>query len=192
MSINYIIKITFFIFYIFLFSCQDSLNLSLNKNKLINNDKKINIEKIDKIEFTKNKFIENAEIDYYSSHSVNYNFLEKNLKKIKINNYEGKIENDLPINIFYSNSNIYSINSKAQILKFDVSGKLIERILINSFIKNKKPVSFSLIDNDFIIGFKSGKIIRLNKLGNIIWSYQKDSLLNFQWSQKKGYSFYMN
>ena len=57
MSINYIIKITFFIFYIFLFSCQDSLNLSLNKNKLINNDKKINIEKIDKIEFTKNKLL---------------------------------------------------------------------------------------------------------------------------------------
>ena len=41
--------------------------------------------------------IENV-IDFYSNHNVSFNFTEKKLKKIKINNYGTKVENNLPLN----------------------------------------------------------------------------------------------
>ncbi len=177
MSFISINKVFFFIFLLLIFSCQNNLS-SLNDNNTINKTA-TKFEKNEKIDFSINKILDDNIIDYYSNQSVNYNFLEKKLHKIKINNFEGKIENNISLNIVFNDSSIYSVNSKSNILKFDIkTGKLIDRINIALPYQNKIPVSFSLIDNDFIIGFKSGEIIRVNNEGIILWEYVEQNLLN--------------
>ncbi len=179
MSSNYIIKIIILFSLIFILSCQDSLD-SFNSDKNIKNQTEINnIEENDQIDLSINPDYENNFIDYYSNQDIKYNFLNKKLEKIKINNFESKIINNLSINVIYIDKNIYSINSKGEILQFDQeTGKLIDRYKIDIKSDNKIPVSFSLLENDFIIGFNNGQIIRTNKLGEILWSYKKDDLLN--------------
>ncbi len=177
MSFISINKVFFFIFLLLIFSCQNNLS-SLNDNNTINKTA-TKFEKNEKIDFSINKILDDNIIDYYSNQSVNYNFLEKKLHKIKINNFEGKIENNISLNIVFNDSSIYSVNFKGNILKFDIkTGKLIDRINIALPYQNTIPVSFSLIDNDFIIGFKSGEIIRVNNEGIILWEYVEQNLLN--------------
>ena len=58
------------------------------------------------------------------------------------------------------------------------SGKLIEKINIDLDKEKKVPVSFSLYKNDFIIAFISGEVVRINKLGKVIWIFKNKDLLN--------------
>ncbi len=178
MNFTYINKPIFLVLLLFVISCQDRL-ISYDKKikqETLNTD---NIEIKEKVDFSYTSFKEDNIIDYYTGQSIDINFLVKDLNKIKINNYEGKINNQIHLNVIYINSEIYSINSKGEILKFDsYSNKLVSRNVINLEIKNKNPVSFSLIDNDFIIGFKSGEIVRADNTGKIKWIYNKNDLLN--------------
>ncbi len=179
MSSNFIIKILILFSLIFTSSCQDSL-VSFNSDKNIKNETEINyLEENDQIDLSINTDYENNFIDYYSNQNIKYNFLNKELEKIKINNFESKIINNLSINVIYIDKNLYSINSKGEILQFEQeTGKLINRYKIDIQSDNKIPVSFSLVGDDFIIGFNNGQIIRTNKLGEILWSYKKDDFLN--------------
>ena len=58
------------------------------------------------------------------------------------------------------------------------SGKLIEKINIDLDKEKKVPVSLSLYKNDFIIAFISGEVVRINKLGKVIWIFKNKDILN--------------
>ena len=190
MSFNYISKISIYLSFLFIFSCQSEL-LSLNKNNKKNiipsNQEDNNQIKVD-LNFDEIK--ENNVIDYYTDVSVIYQFNEETAAKLKINNYEGKIVNFHPINIIYLENIIYSINSKGEILKFNSeTGYLIERLILNTSIVNKTPVSFSLVNNNFIIGFKSGEILKVNPDGSIKWFVKIKNFLNTPLKIFNGYIY---
>lgn len=177
MNFSFINK-TFIIFFsILIISCQDK-QISFNEKNEINNFEH-SIEQIETIDFSFNSKINNKSIDFYTNEFVNINFLEKKIHKNKVNNYQDKLKNNLTINLIYNKDNLYSINHKGEILKFDtVNYKLIEKYQINFPIINKIPISFSLLENDFIIGFKSGEVIKVNVIGEIIWTYINNDLLS--------------
>ena len=178
MIFNFINKLIFPLIILFIYSCQDRLKILENENISESQNEYI-IEKNDKLDLTFYDNFDEKNIDFYSNHFVNVNFLDKNLTNIKINNYENKFEDMLPVNVIYKNSYIYSVNFKGEILKISPeTGKLLERYQIKFPIKNKIPVSFSLIDNHFILGFKSGEIIKINIHGELIWSFTDKKILN--------------
>ena len=179
MSSNYISKILIFGLIIFINSCQDRV-ISFNDNEnseILEN--KTKFEELSKIDLTSETIVYDDAIDFYSNEEINYNFLDKDLKKIKIKNYGAKYNNTIPINIIYNDLNFYSVSSKGKLLKFDeITGKIIDSYEIKHEVIDKTPTSFSLVSNDFIIGYRSGEIIRVDKEGNVKWSFFKDTLLN--------------
>ncbi len=179
MSFKFINKILIFIFLLFIFSCQNNI-ISSDKNKDEHNLKnESNIESIDKVDLSFQKKNNLNVLDYYSSHKVSHNFFVDKLKRIKINNYEKKYNNNKPINLVYNDQNIYSLNFEGDILKFNSeTGKKIDKITIDIKLIDKTPVSLSLIKNDFIVGFRSGDVIRTNKQGSILWHHKNDDILN--------------
>ncbi len=179
MSLKFISRYLLLISFLFIFSCQDRLPyFETDKNKSLSNNKIIK-EKSEKLDFKNYELLVNDEIDYYSNEFVNYNFTKKKLKRIKVNNYENTIANNLSINTYFINSEIFSINYKGEIVNFEKeNGKLITKFPIEISSKNINPVSFTLIDNDFIVGFRSGEILRVKKNGEIKWSYKDNNILN--------------
>ena len=179
MSFKFINKLSILILLVFIYSCQNTI-IDFDKDKAekyFNN--KSNIEMIDKVDLSFQKINNSNTFDYYSNHIVSYNFLEDKLKRIKINNYEKKYNNNKPINLVYNNQNIYSLNFKGDILIFDSdTGKKIEKITVDFESVNRIPVSLSLIKNDFIIGFRSGDVVRTNKQGEILWHHKNNDILN--------------
>ena len=179
MSFTYINKIILLILFTFVISCQNKFNYFVsNNNDIIQENVSINQNLKQKIDLSLD-YIESNIIDYYSNEFVEYDFLQRKINKIKINNFDGNYINNFAINSIYKNSYLFSVNSKGELLKLDSNtGKLIEKFLIGNSLINKTPISLSLIDNNFLIGFNSGEIIKFNDKGEIIWSYKKNSLLN--------------
>ena len=179
MSFTYINKIILLILFTFVISCQNKFNYFVsNNNDKIQENVSINQNLKQKIDLSLD-YIESNIIDYYSNEFVEYDFLQRKINKIKINNFDGNYINNFAINSIYKNSYLFSVNSKGELLKLDSNtGKLIEKFLIGNSLINKTPISLSLIDNNFLIGFNSGEIIKFNDKGEIIWSYKKNSLLN--------------
>ncbi len=179
MSFSYINKISLYLSFIFIYSCQDTIISLDNKEDLNINNFNSQFETIEVFDNSFFELSENNGIDIYTIEPSRYNFLNENLNKLKVNNYEGKYNINTLINVIIHDDGIYSINSKGKLVKFDINtGKLIERYNIDLDILNKDPVSFSLYNNDFIIGFNSGNVARINKLGKIIWEFKNQNLLN--------------
>ena len=179
MSFTYINKIALLICLIFVISCQKKLNIfnDVADKNIQNNNLSIQVSK--KIIDTNTDYKNSKIIDFYSNEHVDYNFLQKKINKIKINNFEESYGDNLAINIFYNKTFLYSINSNGELLKFDKNtGKLLDKYIIDIPFSNKLPISLSLIGNDFLIAFNSGEIIKCDNRGKVIWSYQKKSLLN--------------
>ncbi len=178
MSFSYISNLLFIFILVFLLSCQNSKISNNNVSSV--NDIKVNYEENENLDLSFYEFYEKNIIDYYTNQSVTIDFLDEDITKLKINSYESKIKNNNPINIIYDLDYVYSINFKGEILKFNSdTGKLIDRIIIDlDYLNNSIPVSFSLLENDFIIGFKSGHIMRINKNAEILWVFDNSSLLN--------------
>ncbi len=172
MSSIYIINILTTFSLVLLLSCKErSISFLDEKNSDINYET-INVEEFDKIDLSINEILSDYVIDFYTYEAVNYDYFSNKINKFKI-------KNNLPINIIYSNSFIYSLNFEGEILKFNnENGKLIDKYLIDYPIVNNEPVSFSLIGNDFVIGYKSGEIIKTNNSGIIIWTYKNSNFLN--------------
>ena len=64
-------------------------------------------------------------------------------------------------------------------MEFDIkSGKLIQKHIIEISVIDETPISFSRIKNDFIIGFKSGEIVRVSKSAELIWIFRNEGILN--------------
>ena len=179
MSFSFISKISLYLSFIFIFSCQDTIS-SLRYNENIDSDDyTFQLETEELLDFSFFEQYDENVIDNYTYNASDYNFLDKDLAALKINNYEAKYKNNEPINVIQLDESFYSLNIDGQLLKFDLnSGKLIERINVDLDQVNKVPISFSLYNNDFIIAFKSGEVVRINKLGQVIWLFKNEDLLN--------------
>jgi len=181
MSFSFINKIFLYLSFLFIISCQDTISSLINNENIVSVDNNFQLEKKESLDFSFHVQYQDNVIDNFTYNASDYNFLNKDLSVLKINNYEAKYNNNNPINVIYFEESIYSINKKGDLLKFDLSnGKLIEKINIDLDQVKKVPVSFSLYKNDFIIAFISGEVIRINKLGKVIWLFENQDLLNTQ------------
>jgi len=179
MSISFISKISLYLSFIFIISCQDTISLLNNEDKIdtINNVFQLETEEL--LDFSLYEDYQENVFDNYSYKASNYNFLDKHKNKLKINNYESKYKNNNPINVVYIDQSIYSINIDGDLLRFDLNtGKLIEKINIELDQVKKIPISFSFYKNDFIIAFISGEVVRINKQAEIVWIFKNQDLLN--------------
>ncbi len=177
MSFSFISKIALYLSFIFIISCQDRIS-SFN-NKIDTIDNKFQLETEEFLDFSLYEDYQENVFDAYTYKASDYNFLDKDQNKLKINNYESKYKNNNSINVVYLGQSIYSINIDGELLKFDSNtGKLIERINIELDQVKKIPISFSLYENDFIIAFKSGEVVRINKQGEVVWVFKNQDLLN--------------
>ena len=165
--------------YIFIISCQDTISSLINNENIESDDYAFELETEDSLDLSFFERYEDNVIDNYTYNASDYNFLDKDLAVIQINNYEAKYNNNNTINVIYLDQSIYSINKEGDLLKFDLnSGKLIGKINIDLDKEKKIPVSFSLYKNDFIIAFISGEVVRINKLGKVIWIFKNKDFLN--------------
>ncbi len=179
MSFSFISKISLYLSFIFIISCQDTISSFRNNDNVEFVDDIYLLETDEFLDFSIFVDYEDNVIDNYTYNASDYNFLDKDIPILKINNYETKYKNNNSINVIYLEQSIYSINKDGDLLKFDQDkGELIERINIEIDIVKKVPVSFSLYENDFIIAFISGEVVRINKQGEIVWIFNKQDLLN--------------
>ena len=179
MSFSFISKISLYLSFIFIISCQDTISSLRNNENIDSEDYTFQLETEEFLDFSFFEQYEDNVIDNYTYKASDYNFLDKDQVVLKINNYEAKYNNNEPINVIYLDESIYSFNKDGELLKFDLNnGKLIERINIDLDQEKKVPISFSLYNNDFIIAFKSGEVVRINKLGQVIWLFKNKDLLN--------------
>ena len=178
MSFKYISKFLVILTSILLLSCQNILQSNKITNDNYNDQSFVEINEILDLKFYEN-YEENL-FDFYTNQSINYDFTKKKLDRIKIKNFLN-INNDFnPINLIYDEFNFYSLDSDGNILKLDKkTGKLINIVKLSlTNYKFMEPISFSLIDDNFIIAFKSGEIIKCTKKGKVLWKFRKDYLLN--------------
>ncbi len=179
MSFSFISRISLYLSFIFIFSCQDTISSLRNNENIDSEDYSFQLETEEFLDFSFFEQYSDNVIDNYTYKESEYNFLDKDQVVLKINNYEAKYNNKEPINLIYLDENIYSLNKEGELLKFDLNnGKLIERINVDLDQVKKIPISFSLYNNDFIIAFKSGEVVRINKLGQVIWLFKNEDLLN--------------
>ncbi len=179
MSYSFIIKISFFLSLIFFYSCQDSITSLKDKNIEVIENSNSKFEKEEIFDLSISDVYEDNKIDIYTYQSSSYNFLDKDIKDLKINNYENKYNFNIPINLIYYENSIYSLNLKGELLRFDINtGKLIDRFLIHSDQEKQEPVSFSLYNNDFVVAYKSGEVVKINKLGEVVWKFYNNEILN--------------
>ena len=179
MSFSFISKISLYLSFIFIISCQDTISSLINNENIDSDDYTFQLETEDSLDLNTFELYEDNVIDNYTYNASDYNFLDKDLAVIKINNYEAKYNNNNTINVIYLDQSIYSINKEGDLLKFDLnSGKLIGKINIDLDKEKKVPVSVSLYKNDFIIAFVSGEVVRINKLGKVLWIFKNKDLLN--------------
>ena len=179
MSFSFISKISLYLSFIFIISCQDTISSLRNNENIDSEDYTFQLETEEFLDFSFFEQYADNVIDNYTYKASDYNFLDKDQVVLKINNYEAKYNNNEPINLIYLDESIYSLNKDGELLKFDLNnGKLIERINIDLDQEKKVPISFSLYNNDFIIAFKSGEVVRINKLGKVIWLFKNQDLLN--------------
>ena len=179
MSFSFISKISLYLSFIFIISCQDTISSLRNNENIDSEDYTFQLETEEFLDFSFFEQYADNVIDNYTYKASDYNFLDKDQVVLKINNYEAKYNNNEPINLIYLDESIYSLNKDGELLKFDLNnGKLVERINIDLDQEKKVPISFSAYNNDFIIAFKSGEVAKIDKSGQVIWIFKNKELLN--------------
>ena len=128
------------------------------------------------------KTYDSPNVENYDDNDIFLN----NLNNFKFN-YKKKfiLKNIKNTNIYYNNiildnPNIYALSNNLELIQFDYNtGEQIflKKIDIKT-INNDSVISFNFVDNSFIIGFKSGSILRINTLGEIIWKFKSNKTLN--------------
>ena len=127
MSSSFISKISLFLSFIFIISCQDTISSLRNNDNIDTVDYNYKLETTEFIDFSLYENYQENVIDNYTYKASDYNFLDKDQNKLKINNYESKYKNNNSLNVIYFNESIYSININGELLKFDLNnGNLIE------------------------------------------------------------------
>ena len=179
MSFSFISRISLYLSFIFIFSCQDTISSFRNNENIDSEDYTFQLEREELLDFSLFEQYADNVFDNYTYKASDYNFLDKDKVVLKINNHEAKYNNNEPINVIYLDESVYSFNKDGELLKFDLNnGKLLERINIDLDQEKKVPISFSIYNNDFIIAFKSGEVVRINKSGQVIWLFKNEDLLN--------------
>ena len=85
MSFSFISKISLYLSFIFIISCQDTISSLNNNTDIINNNFKLETEEF--LDFSLYADYQENVFDSYTYTPSNYNFLDKDQKKLKINNY---------------------------------------------------------------------------------------------------------
>ena len=179
MSFISISKISLYLSFIFIISCQETISSLRNNEKIDTSNYSFQLETEEFLDFTLFQDYQDNAIDNFTYKASNYNFLDKDLFNLKINNYESTYKNNNPLNVIFHDQSIYSINIDGELLNFDLkTGKLIERIKIDLDQEKTIPISLSLYNDDFIVAFISGEVARVNKLGQVIWKFKNQDLLN--------------
>ncbi len=121
-------------------------------------------------------------IENFDTNNIKLNFKETNKlnykSKLVLNDF--KNSNIYLNNVLFKNKEIFAVNDKNQLLKFNnKTGELISSTKIQfSIDKNDNLVSLNSFKDTFIISYKSGTILRINKIGEILWMYKSDKILN--------------
>tara|TARA_B100001057_G_scaffold484077_1_gene561633 strand:+ start:453 stop:1691 length:1239 start_codon:yes stop_codon:yes gene_type:complete len=178
MSFNYINKLLIVLLIPIIFSCQDILESNALLENNIYDQNNSEIKEVLDLDFYMNT--ESNIFDYYTHQLATYDFTKKTLKKIKLKSHLDNLKEPIPLNLIYDEIYLYSLSSNGTIIKHNKdTGKIIEEIPLGLNNSNKiHPISFSLINDSFIIGFKTGEIIKSSKKGELIWSFKEDNFLN--------------
>ena len=183
MNSKYINKF-FLILLIFLsYSCKTIEKVykekQININQISNDD---NYELIETISIKNSNNFKGQFLDYYVDDFDEEIILNKNIqKKFTINNFKKSYDTTNPLKLYIIDNYLYGIDIKSNLNIYNFeTGKLVKSVkLLNQESKYiSPPSSISMFDNNFIIGFKSGKIIRVNREGDILWEYSIDKILS--------------
>ena len=162
MNFIYIFKFFLLISALPLISCQ-SVERVIDQN--LKNEQKI--PKIDNIE-------DNDDIILGSS--LYSNNFEKpiNLKELKHSK-----NSNLKLKTYFLDNKFYSLNLNSELFvhEFD-NGDLFKRFKLIDNDDNDNLVSNLLINNYYVLGFSSGKIIKVDLNGNVIWSFNNNKIFN--------------
>ena len=162
---------------LFILSCQGDLDYYENNKSNSDNNKIENYENTEKLDLSYEEDITFNE----SKNLNNTNFLLKQ-NKISINNYGKKYKSQKPLNVYLIDNFYYALNHKSTLLKIDIKTyKIIEKYDLELPIdKNETliPVSFVYFNNSFIIGYKSGKVIKIDMNNKVKWVSYNNKILN--------------
>jgi len=161
---NFIFLPRYFLLFLFVFvvSCQSVEKIiDQNFNKQINTPEIKSLENIENISLNSSSFESNFTIKFFLENIKNSNNIQSKLKNI------------------FLDDKIYTFNSKSEIfINNSINGKLIKNyqflesenrdILIANYFKN----------NYFILGYSSGKIIKTDLNGRIIWEFSNNKIFN--------------
>ena len=147
---------------VFVVSCQSVEKIiDLNFNKQIKTPEIKSLENIENISLNSSGFESNFTIKFFLENIKNSNNIQSKLKNI------------------FLDDKIYTFNSKSEIfINNSINGKLIKNyqflesensdILVANYFKN----------NYFILGYSSGKIIKTDLNGRIIWEFSNNKIFN--------------
>ena len=99
MSFSFISKISLYLSFIFFISCQDTISSLANNENIDSQDYYFQLETEEFLDFSFFEQYDENVIDNYTDNASDYNFLDKDLAVLKINNYEAKYNNNEPINV---------------------------------------------------------------------------------------------
>ena len=105
MSFSFINKISLYLSFIFIISCQDTILSLKNDENIVSQDYAFQLETEEFLDFSFFEQYADNVIDNYTFKASGYNFLDKDLAVLKINNYEAKYNNNNPINVIYLGQN---------------------------------------------------------------------------------------
>ena len=99
MNFKFINNFLLILIFIFTISCQERFKNDSNKEDLNNYSQNFTYEKFEIIDFNNYNIAYRNVVDFYTLSPSNINFNEK-INKIKINNYEKKLDENHPINYY--------------------------------------------------------------------------------------------
>ncbi len=162
MNFTSLFKYSFLFLLVFIISCR-----SVEKVIQQNFYKQKNIPEIENYENNDEIFMVNK--------NINKNF-EKNFFLDKIRhprNTHSKLK------IIVIEDKIYTLNKNSELSVHDTNeGKLLKKNQFIEIIDNDNLVSNYFKNNHFILGYSSGKIIKVDLDGNKIWSFENNKIFN--------------
>ena len=183
MNFKFINKLFLVLIFFVVYSCQKLEEItkqeSLKNTEIIDNEK---YETSEIISLKNNFQTNNTIIDFYINIlSNNFKIDETISKKFTINNYDTSYDGSQALKLYIIEDFIYGVDSKSNFNIYNlIDGKLVNSVkLENDNDKNISfPTSLSKYQDTFIIGFKSGRIIKVNKEGKFLWDIYYDKILS--------------
>jgi len=185
MNFKYINKLILILILVLVYSCEKLENLTkkekINTSQIANN---VTFENSEILSLRNDFKTNNNLLDFYSNNfSNNFSINDRILKKYTINNFSTDYNGNNPIKIYLLEDFIYGVDFKGNFNIYDIqNGKLLNSISLENInnINNEYisiPTSITKYYSSFIIAFKSGKIIMINKNGKLVWEFVYDEIL---------------